>query len=147
MKIKDIVNLKLITSDINNTLEMVSKLMKDNDIGFLPITDHDKIVGVVTDRDIVIRGLALNTNDLHLIMSTNLTTIDINKTITEALHIFYKYKVKRLLVTENNNIVGVLSLSDILKTDREKDDVLKVIKHIFSENASDDNVEIDSFYL
>lgn len=147
MKIKDIVNLKLITSDINNTLEMVSKLMKDNDIGFLPITDHDKIVGVVTDRDIVIRGLALDTHDLHLIMSTNLTTIDINKTITEALNIFYKYKVKRLLVTENNNIVGVLSLSDILKTDREKDDVLKVIKHIFSENASDDNVEIDSFYL
>lgn len=147
MKIKDIVNLKLITSDINNTLEMVSKLMKDNDIGFLPITDHDKIVGVVTDRDIVIRGLALDTHDLHLIMSTNLTTIDINKTITEALNIFYKYKVKRLLVTENHNIVGVLSLSDILKTDREKDDILKVIKHIFSENASDDNVEIDSFYL
>lgn len=147
MKIRDIVTPKLITSDINNTLEMISKLMKDNDIGFLPITDHDKIVGVVTDRDIVIRGIALDTKDIQLIMSTNLATIDINKTIGEALHVYHKYKVKRLLITEKNDIIGVLSLSDILKTDREKDKILNTIKKIFSEDSVDNNVEIDSFYL
>ncbi len=147
MKIKNIAKQKLITSNINNTIEMVSKLMKDNDIGFLPITDHDKIVGVVTDRDIVIRGLALDTKDIHLIMSTNLVCIDINKSIEEALLLYIKHKIKRLLITEKNNIIGVLSISDILKSDYQKDKVLDVIKNIFSESAIDNNVEIDTFYL
>ena len=99
MKIRNIFKQKLITCDINDNLEMVSKLMKDNDIGFLPITDHNKIVGVITDRDIVIRGIALDTKDLQLIMSTNLVCIDINKSIDEAFNLYIKHRIKRLLIT------------------------------------------------
>lgn len=147
MKIKNIFKQKLITCDINDNLEMVSKLMKDNDIGFLPITDHNKIVGVITDRDIVIRGIALDTKDLQLIMSTNLVCIDINKSIDEAFNLYIKHRIKRLLITENNNIIGILSISDILKSDYQKERILEVIKSIFSESSVDNNVEIDSFYL
>lgn len=147
MKIKNIFKQKLITCDINDNLEMVSKLMKDNDIGFLPITDHNKIVGVITDRDIVIRGIALDTKDLQLIMSTNLVCIDINKSIDEAFNLYIKHRIKRLLITENNNIIGVLSISDILKSDYQKERILEVIKNIFSESSVDNNVEIDTFYL
>lgn len=147
MKIKNIFKQKLITCDINDNLEMVSKLMKDNDIGFLPITDHNKIVGVITDRDIVIRGIALDTKDLQLIMSTNLVCIDINKSIDEAFNLYIKHRIKRLLITENNNIIGVLSISDILKSDYQKEKILEVIKNIFSESSVDNNVEIDTFYL
>ncbi len=147
MKIKNIFKQKLITCDINDNLEMVSKLMKDNDIGFLPITDHNKIVGVITDRDIVIRGIALDTKDLQLIMSTNLVCIDINKSIDEAFNLYIKHRIKRLLITENNNIIGILSISDILKSDYQKEKILEVIKSIFSESSVDNNVEIDSFYL
>lgn len=147
MKIKNIFKQKLITCDINDNLEMVSKLMKDNDIGLLPITDHNKIVGVITDRDIVIRGIALDTKDLQLIMSTNLVCIDINKSIDEAFNLYIKHRIKRLLITENNNIIGILSISDILKSDYQKERILEVIKSIFSESSVDNNVEIDSFYL
>lgn len=147
MKIKNTFKQKLITCDINDNLEMVSKLMKDNDIGFLPITDHNKIVGVITDRDIVIRGIALDTKDLQLIMSTNLVCIDINKSIDEAFNLYIKHRIKRLLITENNNIIGVLSISDILKSDYQKERILEVIKNIFSESSVDNNVEIDTFYL
>ncbi len=147
MKIKNTFKQKLITCDINDNLEMVSKLMKDNDIGFLPITDHNKIVGVITDRDIVIRGIALDTKDLQLIMSTNLVCIDINKSIDEAFNLYIKHRIKRLLITENNNIIGVLSISDILKSDYQKEKILEVIKNIFSESSVDNNVEIDTFYL
>lgn len=147
MKIKDILKQKLITSDINNDIEMISKLMKDNNIGFIPITDHSKIVGVITDRDIVIRGLALDTKEPQLIMSTNLICIDINKSIDEAFDLYIKYKIKRLLVTKQDNIIGVLSISDILKSDYKKETTLKVIKSIFSESPIDNNIEVDTFYL
>lgn len=147
MKIKNIFKQKLITCDINDNLEMVSKLMKDNDIGLLPITDHNKIVGVITDRDIVIRGIALDTKDLQLIMSTNLVCIDINKSIDEAFALYIKHRIKRLLITEKDNIIGILSISDILKSDYQKEKILEVIKSIFSESSVDNNVEIDTFYL
>lgn len=146
MNIKDIVKYSIITCDINNNLENISKIMKKSDIGFIPITKDNIIIGVVTDRDIVIRGLAKGIDNLEYIISTNIISIDITSNIEKALEYYSKYKIKRLLVTENNKYIGVLSINDIIKIYNDKK-ILDTLKDIFSEKNINMNTEVDEFIL
>lgn len=146
MNLKDIVNYTIITSDINSSLENISKTMKEADIGFMPITKDNIIIGVITDRDIVVRGLANNIDELNNLISTNIISIDITSSIDEVLEQYSKNKVKRVLVKENDKYIGVLSISDILKLENSKR-VLDTLRNIFSENKIDSNAEIDEFEL
>lgn len=146
MNLKDIIKNKLITCNINTNLENISKLMKQSDIGFMPITKDNIIIGVITDRDIVIRGIAKGIDDLEYIISPNIISIDINSSIEKALEHFSENKVKRLLITDNDKYIGVLSINDILKIyDNKK--ILNTLKNIFSEKNIDINAEIDEFEL
>ena len=146
MNLKDIVNYTIITSDINSSLENISKTMKEADIGFMPITKDNIIIGVITDRDIVVRGLANNIDELNNLISTNIISIDITSSIDEVLEQYSKNKVKRVLVKENDKYIGVLSISDILKLENSKR-VLDTLRNIFSENKIDSNAERDEFEL
>ena len=64
MNIKDIMSSNLITCDKDATLNDVSIKMKNYDIGFIPISDEKKIIGVITDRDIVVNALANNSKGM-----------------------------------------------------------------------------------
>ncbi len=147
MLIKDILNKKLITCDVNKELYEACKLMKDNNIGFLPITENYIIIGVITDRDIVIRYLANEELNIKNILSTDIKYIDSNQSILDALYYMKEYKIKRLLVKEDKGYVGVLSISDILKYCDDKKEILDTIKSIYSYDTTDNNVEIDTFEL
>ena len=70
------------------------------------------------------------------------------KSINDALELMKKNKVKRLLVTNNNKVTGIISLSDIIKKANAKD-VYNAMLEIYqiSNNLEDKNVEIDSYYL
>lgn len=146
MNLKDIIKYTLITCDINTSIENISKLMKQANIGFIPITKDNIIMGVVTDRDIVIRGLAKGIENLEYIISTNIISIDINSSIEESLKYFSENKIKRLLITENNKYIGVLSINDILKIYDDKK-ILDTLKDIFSEKNTNMNTEVDEFEL
>ena len=125
--------------------------MKKYDIGFIPIVDKNKLVGVITDRDIVINAISNNCSFNDLIdkyVVKNIISIDQNKSIDDALNLMALKKVKRLIVTDNNKISGILTLSDILgKYDNEI--ILDTFKQIFEINRNDDlfSTEIDEFYL
>lgn len=151
MNINDIMSKKIIVGSTTNTLSEIAELMKKYDIGFIPIVDKNKLVGVITDRDIVINAISNNCsfNDLidkHVVK--NIISIDQNKSIDDALNLMVLKKVKRLIVTDNNKISGILTLSDILgKYDNEI--ILDTFKQIFEINRNDDlfSTEIDEFYL
>ena len=98
MLIKEIVKRNMVTCNINDGIYTLSRIMEEFDVGFVPIISEDNIVGVVTDRDIVIRGIAKDINDIELIMSKNPIEIDCNASVESALNLFYQYKIKRLLV-------------------------------------------------
>ena len=114
--IKDIMSKKIIFSNINSSIKEISKLMKENNIGFIPIKDNNKYVGVITDRDICLSIPTLNSiNDsVKSYVSNSIVSIEVNASTEDALKTMSKNKVKRLLVKEKDNIVGILSLSDIL---------------------------------
>lgn len=148
--IKDIMSKKIIFSDINSSIKDVSTLMKKNNIGFVPIKDNNEYVGVITDRDICLSIPTLKNikDSIKSYMSNNIIYIEANDTINDALKLMGKYKIKRLLVKDNNIIVGVLSLSDILNYTNEFN-LIETYKEIFyiHDNKKEFTAEIDEFYL
>ena len=148
--IKDIMSKKIIFSNLDSSIKDVSKLMKENNIGFIPIKSDDKYVGVVTDRDICLAIPTLKSiNDsIKSYISNNIICIGVNDKIEDALKLMGKYKVKRLLVKEKDNTIGVLSLSDILNYTNTKT-IIDTYKDIFyiHDNRKEFTPEVDEFYL
>ena len=148
--IKDIINKHIIFSSINSSIKDISKLMNEHNIGFIPIVDNNKYIGVVTDRDIaLILPLINNVNDsIKSYVKNNIILIDYTSSIDDALELMGKYKVKRLLVSDKDKIIGVISLSDILNYSKN-DNILNTYKEIFyiKDNKKYIDAEIDSFYL
>lgn len=151
MNINDIMSKKIIVGSTTNTLSEIAELMKKYDIGFIPIVDKNKLVGVITDRDIVINAISNNCSFNDLIdkyVVKNIISIEQNKSIDDALNLMALKKVKRLIVTDNNKISGILTLSDILGN-YDNEILLDTFKQIFEINRNDDlfSTEIDEFYL
>ena len=121
--------------------------MKKYNIGFIPIIDNG-LKGVITDRDIVIKCIYNKDNNLYGYINNNVIYIDDDNDISDALLLMNKYKIKRLIVKNKKEIVGILSLSDILNynVDNNFIDTIKSIYEIKDNNINDNN-EIDDFYL
>ena len=95
MKIEDVMSKKLIVGKNTATIKEISELMKKFDIGFIPISKNNKIIGVITDRDIVTRIITSNAQSSDLIesyISPNIISCDINSDIDTLLDIMKKSK-------------------------------------------------------
>lgn len=150
MRIKEIVNKNIIVGDVNNSIVEIATIMKKNNIGFLPIKNNKKIIGVITDRDIVINCISNNCNNgdnIEGYINKNVIHVDWNREIIDALNIMAKEKIKRILVSNDMKLVGVLSLSDIIKKEEKK--TVETIKIIWSlkENSKNIDPEVDEYYL
>lgn len=146
MKVKDLMCSNLIVCDINSSLDKIANVMKKYDVGFIPITNKNKIVGVLTDRDIITRIIANSDNKIEGYLTTSLITIKSDEEINKALILMTKHKIKRLLVIEDDKLVGIISLSDLLNS---KLNLINNIKEIFAINRYDDFYEtkINEFEL
>lgn len=116
MQVSEIVDQELITVDINDTVKKVAAIMKEEDIGVVPVLDDGKAVGIVTDRDIVITCIAEghSTNDpISHAMTEEVITIEKDQDLVEASKLMQQNKVSRLLVVENGRPVGMISLRDL----------------------------------
>ena len=147
MKIKDIMSRNIINCNLNSTVYDVAKLMKEYNIGIIPIIDED-LMGVITDRDIVIKCVYNNDPSIKSYISDNIISIEEDKEIESALKLMKEKKVKRLIVTKEKEIVGILSLSDIIKNSNSKE-IINTIKSIYGikDNMFNENSLVDSFYL
>ena len=150
MKIKDIMSKKIISCNINSNIFEVAQLMKKNNIGFIPIIDKE-IKGVITDRDIIIRVIANNDYDTNIkpYINESVISIDENEDISCALRLMSKHKIKRLIITNNNKLSGILSLSDIINSNLFEQEIIKCIKNIYTlmDNNELFHNKIDDFYL
>jgi CBS domain-containing protein len=102
----------------NATLEQVAKKMRDYDVGALPVCEGGKAIGIVTDRDVTIRGLA-NGKDISKltakdVMSKNVVHCRDTEDAEDALRIMEDNQVRRLpVLDEAQKLVGMVSLGDI----------------------------------
>ena len=98
----------------------VAQLMKSEDVGVIPIVDGTNLVGVVTDRDIVLRVVAEG-NDAQTatagdIASSSLVTVDPQQDLDEALRLMAQHQVRRLpVVEEDGRLVGMLAQADVAR--------------------------------
>jgi CBS domain-containing protein len=100
-----------------------ARLMRDEHIGSLPITDGDTLVGMITDRDITTRVVAeeadLATTSVGDVYSQNLISVEPDKDLEEALGLMARHQVRRLPVVEDGKLVGIVAQADIALTLRE----------------------------
>jgi CBS domain-containing protein len=102
-----------------------AKLMKQGDVGSVPVVDGDRLVGMLTDRDIVVRAVA-DGGDPRLmkagdIASRDIVTVRGDDDLDEALRLMAQHQIRRLLVVDDGHIVGVLAQADIAHEAKEKD--------------------------
>jgi CBS domain-containing protein len=96
----------------------IAELMRNLDVGAIPIGENDRLVGIVTDRDIVCRGVAGSKDCSRLtareVMSKGIVYCSEAEDLADALRIMEQKKIRRLpVLNENKRMVGVLSLGDI----------------------------------
>ena len=142
MKIKDIMSRDLVYAEADDNVLYVCNKMKENDIGFILIMNGNKLYGVITDRDIVC-DLAEGNMPIREFANTNVVSVDMNKDVYKAIDIMKKKKVKRLVITYDRNVVGVLSLSDIYNSDIPSEIILEALKEIFAINRNDEDFDTD----
>jgi CBS domain-containing protein len=101
----------------NTPLQEAAQLMKSHDIGSIPVVDGDRIAGIITDRDIVLRGIAENNEVSGMtcgdIMSADIVAGSPDMDVHEAAEIMAKKQIRRLPVVENGKLVGMVALGDL----------------------------------
>ena len=100
----------------------LARLMRDHNIGAIPIGENDRLVGMVTDRDIVCRGLALGLDlgkaTARDVMSKGVFYCKDTQDVADAAHTMEQNKVRRLpVINDDKRLVGILSVGDISRTD------------------------------
>jgi CBS domain-containing protein len=119
MKVKDVMHKGADWVSPNTPVADIAKLMREHDIGCIPIGEDDRLIGMVTDRDIVCKGLASNDFDADRTMARDVMTEGIHccrddDDLAKAMHHMEKLKVRRLpVINKSKRLVGIISLGDV----------------------------------
>ncbi|MEV4756136.1 CBS domain-containing protein [Micromonospora sp. NPDC049559] len=118
---------RLVTMDGSDTLTAAAQEMRDSAIGDVIVTNGDEVVGIVTDRDITVRGVAENmdvdTATLSQIVTQDVVTVTQYDDAVAAADLMRTYGIRRLPVVEDGRLIGLVSLGD-LAVEREPQSVL-----------------------
>ena len=108
----------------DSTVADAARLMQQHDVGSIPVCDQTGVVGVVTDRDIVLRNVVIGTDPqstpVSNIMTTNIATVSSDTDVKKLGDIMSKVQIRRIPVVDNNTLVGIVALGD-LAVDRRFD--------------------------
>ena len=118
MKVKDVMHRGVAWVEPNTSIRDVAKMMRDNDIGSVPVGENDRLVGIVTDRDIICRGIAdgadLSALCARDVMSKPIIYCRADDELEQALRIMEKNKIRRRpVIDKNKRLAGMLALGDI----------------------------------
>jgi CBS domain-containing protein len=124
-KVKDVMTERPRSVTADTTVDQVAELMEAEDVGVIPIVDGDRLLGVVTDRDIVLRAVARRKDPRGMpareVASQDLVTVEPETKLDEALKLMARYQVRRLPVVEDGDrLVGVVSQADVALEAKEK---------------------------
>jgi CBS domain-containing protein len=108
---------------VSATVVEAARLMREEHVGSLPITDDEQLVGVITDRDITTRVVAeaanLELTSVGDVYSRDLISVEPDKDLEEALQLMARHQVRRLPVVEHGKLVGIVAQADIALTENE----------------------------
>lgn len=142
MQVKDIMSGSPITVDREETVAAAARLLSRHNVGALPVTAQGgKLVGMLTDRDITVRCVAANYDPnitrVRTIMSTGAVTVPAEESGLHAAKKMGKHQVRRLPVTNNGQLVGMLSQKDLMAGNNLDEASLRAFQEVFDQDQND----------
>lgn len=132
MKIKELMTREVESVDPMSSLEEAAQLMSDADVGSLPVVDEGRVVGVLTDRDIVVRAVAAGL-DLSEARASDIMTPEVvhcreEDDALDAASLMEEHQIRRVIVTDaDGGLAGVVSLGDLSRSLDEAGEVLREV--------------------
>ncbi len=112
--------------DVNSTVMEALQLMAEANIGAVMVTDGDKVVGIFTERDYArkgeLQGRSAKDTRMREVMVERMVTISTKTTIDQCMALMKQFHIRHLPVVENNQMVGIVSLRDVMEAAIESRD-------------------------
>lgn len=118
MLVKEVMNKNVITTGPETSVRDAIRIMTDNHIGSVVVVKNNKIVGIMTERDVLLtiaENSRIDVDKLKVadVMTRWIITVKPNDTIEKAIELMMENKIKKLPVVKNNKLVGIITASDI----------------------------------
>jgi CBS domain-containing protein len=136
MHVSEVMTAQVVTAKPSSTITEVARIMEQIEIGSVPVVENDRVVGLVTDRDIVIRGIAAGVgldSPVSQVMSDAVQTCREDDNVADAAARMGSQQIRRLIVLDDKGkLAGILSLGDIAQ-----DYGAKAVGHTLEEISED----------
>ena len=136
---REIMTSNVTTANKNMTLQEVALLLREGDMGSLPIVEGGKLVGIVTDRDIVVRAIAEGKNSdekIGQVMTTQIFFVRPNDFVFEAIRLMGDKQIRRVpVVGEAGELAGIISMADIALEIEDEREIAETLEEISSGKA------------
>jgi CBS domain-containing protein len=126
-RLREIMTYDPVTVDHETSLAEAARLMRDRDIGDVVVTSNGAIVGIVTDRDIVVRAIAAEvdavTTTVASVCNPEVHTLQAEDSVARAVELMREHGVRRIPIVDGGELVGIVALGDLAE-ERDPDSVL-----------------------
>ena len=134
MKIREIMSKSVDSIDSTNTIADAARRMAEDDVGALPVLSEGKLVGIVTDRDITVRGVAAGISanaPIRRVMSEKIATCSPEDDIETVLALMSREQIRRMPVCNGRDeVVGIVALADAAQHAPDKKEVAEALADI-----------------
>lgn len=117
MRVKEIMSKDVACVRSDDSIERAAQLMKQYNCGSIPVCTNDKLIGIVTDRDITVRSVAsgedVSQRRVRDVMTENVVFGSPEMDVTDAAKLMSDRQIRRLPIVENNSLIGIVALGDI----------------------------------
>jgi CBS domain-containing protein len=116
LKLRELMTTDVRTVSPNDTIVQAATLMDQIDVGSVPVLDKNNLVGIITDRDIVLRNVAKGfdpNQKVSTIMTNNVAYAAPDMDVHDAAKLMAEQQIRRLPVMENNKLVGIVAIGDL----------------------------------
>lgn len=131
IKVREVMSPQLVMVRPMQSIEEAAKLMREYDCGVLPVGTPDKVLGVITDRDIAIRVVASGKDpkiaSIESAMSHSCITCNTEDSLKHAAELMHKHDVSRVLVNDGARFVGIVTIADLVRNQGNRREGDKVI--------------------
>lgn len=118
------------------TLQEVAKVLRDGDMGSLPIVENSTLIGIVTDRDIVVRGIAEGKESsakIEEVMTAEVFSVKPDDYVFEAIRLMGDKQIRRIpVVSENGELAGIIAMADVALETEDEREIAETLEEISS---------------
>ena len=140
MRIREIMTKDVASLRSDDSIERAAQLMKQYNCGSIPVCTQDKLIGIVTDRDIALRSIASGKDATRQrvgdIMTDQVVFGSPDMDVNEAASLMSDRQIRRLPIVENNNLIGIVALGDISLEPSCQDSAEDALSNISKPGAS-----------